>query len=330
MSQNKKALIVGISGQDGAYLAELLLNKGYKVWGTSRDHEASSFQNLEKLKIKHKINLCSMVTSDFRSVISTLQKSNPTEIYNLAGQTSVGMSFTYPIETFESILIGTMNLLEAIRLIKIKTKYYNAGSSEAFGNVGLPADEKTPYHPRSPYATAKAASHYAVSNYREAYSLFSCTGILFNHESPLRHKRFVTKKVILKAIEIAQGSRKKLELGDITIERDWGWAPEYVEAMWKIMQNNEPDDFIIATGVTHSLENFVATVFRYFNMDWRKHVVIKKELFRPSDIAKSHGNPKKAEKKLGWSARVSFDALVKKLVEAELAEKSLPALMNTK
>jgi len=330
MGKKKVALIVGVSGQDGSYLAELLLSKNYEVWGTSRDHEAQTFHNLTKLNVRDKIKLCSMITSDFRSVISSLQRASPDEVYNLAGQTSVGMSFNYPVETFESILIGTMNLLEAIRVTKIKARYYNAGSSESFGNLRKPANEETPYRPRSPYATAKAASHYAVSNYREAYSLFSCTGILFNHESPLRHKRFVTKKVILKAIEIAQGSREKLELGDITIERDWGWAPEYVEAMWKIMQNNEPDDFIIATGVTHSLENFVATVFRYFNMDWRKHVVIKKELFRPSDIAKSHGNPKKAGKKLGWSARVSFDALVKKLVEAELTEKSLPALMSTK
>jgi GDPmannose 4,6-dehydratase len=259
-----------------------------------------------------------MVTSDFRSVISTLQKSNPTEIYNLAGQTSVGMSFTYPIETFESILIGTMNLLEAIRLIKIKAKYYNAGSSEAFGNVGVPADEKTPYHPRSPYATAKAASHYAVSNYREAYSLFSCTGILFNHESPLRHKRFVTKKVILKAIEIAQGSREKLELGDITIERDWGWAPEYVEAMWLMLQADDPEDFIIATGKSFYLEDFVRKAFEYYGFDWKKFVKVDSSLFRPLDIGISRADPSKANSKLGWHASIDLDRVIHNMIESPL------------
>ena len=328
MGKKKVALIVGVSGQDGSYLAELLLSKNYEVWSTSRDHEAQTFHNLTKLNVRDKIKLCSMITSDFRSVISSLQRASPDEVYNLAGQTSVGMSFNYPVETFESILIGTMNLLEAIRVTKIKARYYNAGSSEAFGNLRKPANEETPYRPRSPYATAKAAAHYAVSNYREAYSLFSCTGILFNHESPLRHKRFVTKKVILKAIDIALGSRDKLELGNICIERDWGWAPDYVEAMWKILQNSEPEDFIVATGVANTLEAFVSIVFSYFNLDWQKHVDIKQELFRPSDISKSLGNPEKAKNKLGWKASVPFDGLVKKLIEAELTERSLPELIR--
>jgi GDPmannose 4,6-dehydratase len=187
----KKALIIGVSGQDGSYLAKLLLEKGYEVHGTSRDHEVSSFTNLDKLGIKDRVSLCSMVTSDFRSVLTVLQRTGAAEIYHLAGQTSVGLSFEYPVETFDSILIGTMNLLECIRLLKNPVKFYNAGSSEVFGNAAVPAHEETPFRPRSPYATAKAAAHYAVANYREAYGLFACTGILFNHESPLRPQRLM-------------------------------------------------------------------------------------------------------------------------------------------
>ena len=209
----KKALIIGVSGQDGSYLARLLLEKGYEVHGTSRDHEVSAFDNLVKLGIKDRVKLTSMVTSDFRSVLTALQKAEADEIYNLAGQTSVGMSFAYPVETFDSILIGTMNLLECIRLLKHQVRFYNAGSSEVFGNTLTPATETTPYHPRSPYATAKAAAHFAVTNYREAYGLFACTGILFNHESPLRPARFVTSKIVSTAVRIAKGSCEKLTLG---------------------------------------------------------------------------------------------------------------------
>ena len=218
----KKALIIGVSGQDGAYLARLLLEKGYEVHGTSRDHEVSSFSNLAALGIKDRVNLASMVTSDFRSVLTTLQKADADEIYNLAGQTSVGMSFAYPVETFDSILIGTMNLLECIRLLKQPVKFYNAGSSEVFGNTPVPANETTPFHPRSPYATAKAAAHYAVANYREAYGLFAATGILFNHESTLRPCRFVTRKIVSTAVRIANGSKERLQLGNLNVHRDWG------------------------------------------------------------------------------------------------------------
>ena len=232
----KKALIIGVSGQDGAYLAELLLKKGYEVHGTSRDHEVGTFRNLEKLGIRDRVKLASMVTSDFRSVLTALQKAGADEIYNLAGQTSVGMSFAYPVETFDSILIGTMNLLECIRLLKYPVKFYNAGSSEVFGNTREPATEETPFHPRSPYATAKAAAHYATANYREAYGLFACSGILFNHESPLRPSRFVTSKIVSTAVRIANGSNEKLNLGKLDIHRDWGWAPDYVEAMWRMLQ----------------------------------------------------------------------------------------------
>lgn len=312
----KKALIIGVSGQDGAYLADLLLRQGYEVHGTSRDHEVSSFRNLQRLGIKNKVKLTSMVTSDFRSVLTALQKAEADEIYNLAGQTSVGMSFAYPVETFDSILIGTMNLLECIRLLKHPVKFYNAGSSEVFGNTPEPATESTPFHPRSPYATAKAAAHYAVTNYREAYGLFASTGILFNHESPLRPERFVTSKIVTTALRIAGGSGEKLKLGKIDIYRDWGWAPDYVEAMWRMLQQEVPDDYLIATGEERSLEDFVAETFRQLGLNWEEHVESDPALFRPSDIERSCGNAAKAHEKLGWQAQHKFTDIIRLLVEA--------------
>lgn len=313
----KKALIIGVSGQDGAYLAQLLLKKGYEVHGTSRDHEVASFSGLATLGIKDRVNVTSMVTSDFRSVLTALQKADADEIYNLAGQTSVGMSFTYPVETFDSILIGTMNLLECIRLFKRPCRFYNAGSSEAFGNTEKPADELTNYHPRSPYATAKAAAHYAVANYREAYGLFAATGILFNHESPLRPSRFVTRKIVSTAVRIANGSKERLQLGNLEVHRDWGWAPEYVEAMWRILQHDRPEDFVIATGRMHSLSEFVDRVFDVLGLDPKQHVDVDNSLLRPLDIARSVGNPQKARHLIGWSAQVGFNELVRRLIQGE-------------
>lgn len=313
----KKALIIGVSGQDGAYLAQLLLQKGYEVHGTSRDHEVSSFRNLRSLGIKQHVKVVSMVTSDFRSVLTALQKAEPDEIYNLAGQTSVGMSFSYPVETFDSILIGTMNLLECVRLLGKPVKLYNAGSSEVFGNTPEPATETTPFHPRSPYATAKAAAHYAVTNYREAYDLFAATGILFNHESPLRPERFVTRKIVACAVRIAAGKAQKLELGNLDVHRDWGWAPDYVEAMWRILQHKEPSDFVIATGHMHSLADFVEKVFAAVGLEAGRHVSSDSSLLRPLDLKYSVGDPSKAERLLGWKATVQFDELVRKLISAE-------------
>ena len=315
----KKALIIGISGQDGSYLAKYLLEKGYEVHGTSRDHEVSSFSNLTKLGIRGQVKLCSMVTSDFRSVLTALQRADADEIYNLAGQTSVGMSFDYPVETFDSILIGTMNLLECIRLLKKPVKFYNAGSSEVFGNTVGPANEETPFRPRSPYATAKAAAHYAVANYREAYGLFASTGILFNHESPLRPARFVTSKIVSTASRIANGSKEKLLLGNIDISRDWGWAPDYVEAMWQILQQATPDDFVIGTGETNTLRDFVEIAFSHLGLDWTKHVETSKQLLRPSDIEKNCADPSKARKLMQWEAHHKFKEVVAMLVEAELS-----------
>jgi len=314
----KKALIIGVSGQDGAYLAQLLLEKGYEVHGTSRDHEVGTFLNLEKLGIKDRVKLGSMVTSDFRSVLTALQKAEADEIYNLAGQTSVGMSFAYPVETFDSILIGTMNLLECIRLLKNPVKFYNAGSSEVFGNTPQPATEESPYHPRSPYATAKAAAHYAVTNYREAYGLFACTGILFNHESPLRPQRFVTSKIVSTAARIAKGSGEKLTLGKMDIYRDWGWAPDYVDAMWRILQHNQPEDFVIATGKERSLGDFVDRVFAELRLESGQHVESDTSLFRPSDIERSCGNATKAKETLGWKANHTFEDIIRLLVDSEI------------
>lgn len=313
----KTALISGISGQDGAYLADLLLKQGYSVYGTSRDAQISSFSNLSRLGIRDKIKLESMILTDFRSVLQTLTKIQPDEVYNLAGQSSVGLSFEQPVETLESMAIGTLNLLEAIRFTGAKIKLYNASSSECFGDTkGLPADENTPFHPRSPYAVAKATAFWEVANYREAYGLFACSGILFNHESPLRPERFVTQKIVKAAIDIAAGKQDKLYLGDISIQRDWGWAPEYVEAMYLMLQQQEPDDYVIATGETYALESFIETAFSCVGLDWKTCVKSDSNLLRPTDIAVGRGNPSKAEQKLGWKAQYKMPDVVRMMIEA--------------
>ncbi|MBV8098920.1 MAG: GDP-mannose 4,6-dehydratase, partial [Verrucomicrobia bacterium] len=229
----RTALVPAVSGQDGAYLAKLLLEKGYKVYGTSRDAQVASFRNLQRLNIRGDLRLESVAMNDFRSVIQVLFKAQPDEIYNLAGQSSVGLSFEQPVETQDSIYLGTLNLLEAIRFMGKDIRLYNACSSECFGDLRDEiAVEETPFRPRSPYAVAKAAAFWQVSNYREAYKIFACSGILFNHESPLRPERFVTKKIVTAAHRIAKGELRELRLGNIDVQRDWGWAPEYVEAMY--------------------------------------------------------------------------------------------------
>ncbi len=315
----KRALICGISGQDGSYLAKLLLDRGYVVYGTSRDAQISSFNNLIKLGIKEKVSLYSMSLNDFRSVLQVLRKVEPNEVYNLAGQTSVGLSFEQPVETLESISIGTLNLLESIRFINPDIRLYNAGSSECFGDTSqAPANEQTPFHPRSPYAVAKSAAHWQVANYREAYGLYACSGILFNHESPLRPKRFVTQKIVQAGCDIANGGKEKLRLGNLKIERDWGWAPEYVVAMHLMLQKPEPEDFVIATGKSHTLEQFISYVFEHLGLDWRDHVVSDPALFRPTDIANSCGNPEKAAIKLGWQAKTSLHHIAAQMVDSIL------------
>jgi GDPmannose 4,6-dehydratase len=313
----KKALICGISGQDGAYLAKYLLEKGYLVCGTSRDAQVSSFRNLLRLGIREQVKFESLVPTDFRSVLQVITKIQPDEIYNLAGQTSVGLSFEQPVETLESIATGTLNFLEAIRFTGAPIKFYNAGSSECFGDIGdRPADENTPFRPRSPYAVAKSAAFWQVANYREAYDIFACSGILFNHESPLRPQRFVTQKIIAAACRIAKGSQEKLYLGNITVKRDWGWAPEYVQAMYLMLQQDQPDDYVIATGQSYSLEEFVAEAFNYVGLNWHDYVVTDKSLYRPTDLAVSRGNPAKAIEKLGWQAKYKMPDVVRMMVEA--------------
>jgi GDPmannose 4,6-dehydratase len=314
---SKTALICGVSGQDGSYLAQFLLNKGYTVYGTSRDAQMSSFKNLDTLGIRNRVTCLSMSLTDFRSVLQVLSQVQPDEIYNLAGQSSVGLSFQQPVETLESIATGTLNLLESIRFIDRQCKLYNAGSSECFGSTcSLPADEQTPFRPRSPYAVAKATAFWEVANYREAYGIFACSGILFNHESPLRPQRFVTQKIIAAACRIANDSPEQLILGNIDIERDWGYAPDYVEAMYLMLQQDIPDDFVIATGQTISLSDFINEAFAVLGLNWRDHVISDPALCRPTDISMSRANPSKAREKLGWTAKTSIQKTIKIMVEA--------------
>lgn len=324
-----RALIIGVSGQDGAYLSKLLLDKGYEVHGTSRDANLASFENLARLGIRERVRRLSVAPNDFRSTLSAIAQVEPDEIYNLSGQSSVGLSFEQPVETMESISIATLNVLEAIRFTKRPIRFYSAGSGECFGDThARPADEETPFRPRSPYAVAKAAAHFEVANYREAYGLFACSGILFNHESPLRPERFVTRKIVAAACRIAGGSRERLRLGNTNVNRDWGWAPEYVDAMWRILQQERPDDFVIATGRTRSLQEFVAAAFGAVGLDWHEHVDVDASLFRPADIAANHANPEKAARILGWRATVSMEETVRRMIAAELrdAHGQVPAL----
>lgn len=314
----KRALICGITGQDGAYLARLLLSEGYEVFGSSRDAQVSSFANLARLGIKEQVHLLSVAPTDFRSVLQALIKVEPDEVYNLSGQSSVGLSFQQPVETLESISVGTLNFLEAIRFTRQPIRFYNAGSSESFGDThGEAADEETPFRPRSPYAVAKATAFWEVANYREAYGLFACSGILFNHESPLRPERFVTRKIVSAACRIAAGSPEKLQLGNLSIQRDWGWAPEYVEAMWRMLQQPEPDDYVVATGESNPLASFIEEAFDHLGLDWHDHVESDVTLFRPTEIDAGRGNPSKAKIKLGWQAARKMREVVRLMVDAE-------------
>jgi len=315
----KRALICGISGQDGTLLAEFLLKKGYEVFGTSRDANATKFTNLINKKIKNELTILTMVPDDFRSVYIAIKISSPDELYFLAGQTSVGLSFELPADTMKSITIGTLNILEACRLSGKNIKIYNAGSSESFGDTnGVAANEYQPFNPRSPYGVAKASSYWLVNNYREAYNLFACTGILFNHESDLRPERFVTQKIIKCAVRIYNGASEKLKLGRLDISRDWGWAPEYIEAIWLMMQKDYPVDLIIATGKSYTLEEFVNETFLILGLDWKKYVVQDISLYRPTDILISKADPSKAKNEIGWEAKYDTKDVIKKMIDAEM------------
>jgi len=315
----KTALICGIGGQDGSLLARLLLHKGYRVFGTSRDAQGGSFGNLVRLGLREQVRVLSMSPEDFRSVYVALQRSAADEVYFLSGQSSVGLSFEQPAETMQSITLGTLNLLEACRMIDKPVRLYHAGSSECFGDTtGVPASETTPFAPRSPYAVAKSSAHWLVSNYREAYGLFACTGLLFNHESTLRPERFVTQKIIQSAKRIAAGSTEVLELGRLDIARDWGWAAEYVEAMWLMLQQQQPADYVIATGHSYSLQQFVETAFAQFGLDWARHTRQAQHLLRPTDIAISAADPSRARTELGWSASSDMPEVVARMCREAL------------
>ncbi len=316
---SKRILICGISGQDGTYLAKLLLERGYEVWGSSRDAEQTSFHNARQLGIYDSIRLVSLNLRDVGSVIGLLKRISPDQVYNLTGQSSVGLSFEQPIETFESIALGTLTLLEAIRLSDPGIRLYNAGSTECFGDTGDGvANETTRFNPRSPYAVAKASAYWTVANYREAYGMFACTGILSNHDSPLRPIRFVTRKIIHTVASLALGIDKRLSLGNVAIERDWGWAPEYVQAISMMLEQALPQDYIIATGQSHTLIEFVATAFNQIGKDWRAYVTLDEKFIRPDDILHNKVDPSRAKTRLGWKARNGMQEVISMMLEAEM------------
>jgi GDPmannose 4,6-dehydratase len=323
MAAKKTALIIGISGQDGSYLAANLLARGYAVHGTSRDKDMANFANLRTLGIYEQVHLHSATVTDFRSVVQVIRESQPGEIYNLAAQSSVGLSFTQPVETLDSIIFGTVNLLEAMRFLGDDIRYYSASSSECFG-VTPPggAVETTAFAPRSPYSIAKASAHWIVANYREAYGLHACSGLLFNHESPLRPARYVTQKIVRGAVAIARRRQETLALGNLGITRDWGWAPEFVEAMRLMLQLPRPQDLVIATGKPASLRDFTARAFARLDLDWQKHVVTDEALLRPVELDFSCGNSSRAKELLGWQAATQWDGVVDRLVDAELARQA--------
>ena len=318
----KMALITGVTGQDGSYLSKVLLDKGYKVYGIVRDATVSNLANLKFLGVEDRVELIPANLLDLSNVIRVLKTTKPDEIYNLAAQSSVAISFEQPIWTIEFNVISTLNLLEAMRILPLEARFYQASSSEMYGRVKtLPVTEETVLHPVSPYGISKATDHWLAINYREAYGLFCCCGILFNHESVLRPRHFVTKKILATAVRISKGSQEKLKLGNIEIKRDWGYAPEYVKAMWLMLQQDYPDDYVIATSEAHSLKEFVDLAFACLGLNWEEHIIIDKSLYRPSDIDVIYGNPKKARARLGWEYHLRFEELVKLLVEEELKYK---------
>ena len=312
----KTALICGVGGQDGSYLAKLLLQKNYRVVGTSRNPAAALKGNLSKLGIARHIECIPMESADSRSVTSAVTLTSPDEIYYLAGESSVAKSFEDPAKTFQSIALGAIYLLEAIKSAGKEIRLYNAGSSECFGNASdVITNELTSLNPVSPYAIAKSSAYWLVNHYRQSYGLYACTGIMFNHESPLRPAHFVTQKIIQAVNEIAAGRQSQLSLGHLDIARDWGWAPEYVEAMWLMLQQDKPEDFVIATGTTISLKDFVAAAFRHANLDWQSFVVQDPAFLRPTDLMVSRANIDKISDVLGWRPTITGTKVVEKMFE---------------
>ena len=314
------ALICGVTGQDGAYLAKLLLHKGYKVFGTSRDVAGSSRRNLRLLGIDEEIQYLTLDVTDYKSVLTALQSSQPEEIYNLSGQSSVSISYELPFETIRSFTLGVLNIMEGMRFLGLNSRLFNASSGECFGETGAGmATENTAFSPKSPYAVAKASAHWSVQNYRDAYGLHACSGILFSHESPLRNRNFVSRKIISVACGIKRGEVNKLTLGNIDICRDWGWAPEFVEAIWLMLQQEHVADYVLCTGAAYTLRDFVRLSFEAVGLEYSDYLEISKQFLRPNDIMHSVGSPEKAKAELGWRAEFSLPQIVEMMVEAEFS-----------
>jgi GDPmannose 4,6-dehydratase len=315
--ERKRALITGITGQDGSYLAEFLLEKGYEVIGMVRRTSTINFERIRH--IQDRITLVQGDLLDQSSLIDILREHRPHEVYNLAAQSFVPTSFKQPVLTGEFTALGVTRLLEAIRLVDPTIRFYQASSSEMFGKVReIPQNENTPFHPRSPYGVAKVYAHWITVNYRESYGMFAVSGICFNHESPRRGLEFVTRKITYTAAKIKLGLAHELRLGNLEARRDWGYAPDYVRAMWLMLQQDEPEDYVIATGETHSVREFVELAFDYLGLDWKKYVVVDPALYRPADVDLLVGDATKARTKLGWAPSVTFEQLVKIMVDADL------------
>lgn len=316
----KSAIITGITGQDGAYLAQLLLNKGYKVYGLLARRSSVTTWRLEELGILDKLTLIEGDLTDVTSIIRALNEAKPDEFYNLGAQSFVATSWRQPQLTALSTGIGALNCLEAIRLVNPKIKFYQASTSEMFG--GMPEysiqSETTPFHPRSPYGVSKLFAHWMTINYRESFDIFGCCGILFNHESPLRGIEFVTRKVTDAVARIKLGEQKDLHLGNIDAKRDWGFAGDYVEAMWLMLQQEIPDVYVVATGRTTTVRDMCKIAFEHVGLDYEKYVVIDPKFYRPAEVDLLLGNPKKAEEKLGWKAQTSLEQLINMMVDADM------------
>ncbi|MFB9758260.1 GDP-mannose 4,6-dehydratase [Ectobacillus funiculus] len=313
----KRAFITGITGQDGSYLTELLLKKGYKVYGLKRRTATPNYENIKH--IKNEIEFISGDLTDVSSLVEAIQFSKPDEIYNLGAQSFVGDSWSQPILTGEVTALGVTNLLEAVRITKSEARFYQASSSEMFGKVvETPQKETTSFYPRSPYGVAKVYAHWITVNYRESHNLYACSGILFNHESPRRGIEFVTRKITDGVAKIKLGLQKELRLGNLEAKRDWGFAGDYVEAMWLMLQQDQPDDFVIATGLTHTVKEFVETAFQHVGLNWEDFVVQDPKFMRPAEVDLLLGDSTKAQKILGWKPKVSFEELVKMMVESDL------------